>query len=436
MTARTSAASIRGMCQPYAADAVAGAPALHRRIVEEIAGAVEALKGPAAAALVRAHGLEQLHRAIDATDVTAVRDRVLERVRDDLLRLAVAIGRDVLGWDREFYVDDYLIVRVNFPYEIARHADPSAENPGVGRVSPHVRDVASARRTVDPVYDPRAYHRGHPPAAWAHGPHVDSWSGHSRDGVNVWWAISNVPADAGMAMYPDVPAASVRCDPRSLYADDTVVLPPPAMTPLAAGTMLVFDPEMLHGTHLNVTPDTRVAVSIRLNSRRPEFDATCFYAREFWRRASDVAAGVDRVLHLRREDNLAAPRDAQPPPLPPEMLPPRTVRAAPQPDRTVHVDATVLGGARGEGAVRIVVDAGERRIVLVRTGGDTFAFDAACPHYGRDLSRGGIAGVTVACPGCALAFDLRTGHSDTPSLELVTFAVTERGGTIVIDARA
>ena len=37
-------------------------------------------------------------------------------------------------------------------------------------------------------------------------------------------------------------------------------LPKPTFTPLAAGEMLVFDPETLHGTHLNVTESTRVAL--------------------------------------------------------------------------------------------------------------------------------------------------------------------------------
>jgi hypothetical protein len=97
-----------------------------------------------------------------------------------------------------------LILRINFPYEVARKASAAAENPGIGRISVALRDVAKARRVTDPVYDPKGYHKGHPPAAWAHGPHIDSWAGHSKDGLNIWWAIGPVPAEAGMVLYPEL----------------------------------------------------------------------------------------------------------------------------------------------------------------------------------------------------------------------------------------
>jgi len=420
--------STRGLRETYAAAEIPGAEALHGRIVAAIVDAVAQLEGDVAATTLRTGGVELLHTVIEATEIAPVRDHVLDSLRDDLLKVAVAIGRGVLAWEGEFYVDDYLILRINFPYEVARRADPAAENPGVGRLSRDVRDAARARRVVDPVYDPRGYHRGHPPAAWAHGPHVDSWGGHSKDGVNVWWAISDVPAGAGMAMYPAVPSDAVRCDPRTLYVDDGVQLPAPATTALSAGTLLVFDPEMLHGTHLNVTAQTRVALSMRLNGRRPTFDPGCFYAREFWRRASDIDASVERVLRILREDNLAPPCETARAQLPAAFRPPRVVRGVCA-NGSVRIAARELG-RRGR---RIVVEAGDRRIVAMRTETGVVAFDAACPHYGVDLSRGGVQNATLTCPGCALAFDLRTGRSAAPSLSLTTYRARERDGTVTVD---
>src|SRR5689334_22563846 len=149
---------------------------LHRRIVDEVIAGVCSVKGDAAGRFVSENGLESLHKVVDSPDLGRIRDFVIENLRPDLLRMAVFIGRDVLHWPDEFYVDDYLILRINFPYETARKADPNGENPGIGRVSPSMREIAKARRTIDPVYDPKAYHNGLPPAAWAHGPHQDSWA--------------------------------------------------------------------------------------------------------------------------------------------------------------------------------------------------------------------------------------------------------------------
>src|SRR4029450_11063352 len=273
------------------------------RVVDEIVNAAAELKAPDAVARLRHDGGQRLHDVIDAREVTPLRDRVLDALRAPLLEMAVAVGRRVLGWKGDFYVDDYLILRVNFPFEVARGSDRGAENPGVGRLGASVPDLFKARKTIDPVYDPKSYHRNLPPAAWAHGPHCDSWAGHSRDGRNIWWGIGPVPADAGMVLYPELADLDLPPDPRTLYLKAGVALPAPTALPLDAGEMLVFDPEVLHGTHLNTTGETRVAVSMRLNASRPLFDPGCFYAREFWRRAADIEAGVARVLHLPPGEN-------------------------------------------------------------------------------------------------------------------------------------
>jgi nitrite reductase/ring-hydroxylating ferredoxin subunit len=424
-------AAARGRWRTCAPGAVEGTELLHRRVITSIVDAVAEIKGQAAANQLRSAGVEMLHAAIDPLDIGPLRDRVLEPLRNDLLRTAVRVGRSVMEWPAEFYVDDYLILRISLPYEVAKHADRRAENPGVGRVSPAKREALAARRVNDPLYDPRAYHRSQPPAAWAHGPHLDSWTGHSRDGVNVWWAICDVPAEAGVVLYPAVDGEALRCDRTSLYLRAGYALPPPTYVPLAAGEMLVFDPEMLHGTHLNVTNRTRIAVSLRLNAHKPAFDPDCFYAREFWRRASDIEAGeFDDVLHLQREANLADRTTAR--------------QAAPRVVPTV-VDVPVAEGSRfvaiGPSSLvregqRIVAALPDQRVMLGRRSGALFAVDANCPHYGLDLADGGARGTTVYCPGCAVGFDVITGRSAAPSLALTTFTVRERGGTIVLDRLA
>jgi nitrite reductase/ring-hydroxylating ferredoxin subunit len=406
-----------------------GHAGMTERVVDEIVAAVTALKGPAAGDRIRREGVPCLHEVIDAREVTPLRDRVLDALRWPLLEMAVTIGRDVLGWEQDFYVDDYLILRINFPFEVARRTDAGAENPGVGRLSPSVRDLFKARKTIDPVYDPKSYHRSLPPAAWAHGPHLDSWAGHSRDGRNVWWAIGAVPAEAGMVLYPELADHDLPPDPRTLYLKAGVPLPPPTYLPLDAGEMLVFDPEILHGTHLNVTDGTRVAVSMRLNASRPAFDPGCFYAREFWRGAADIAAGVDRVLHLPREDNLGPPVPVRPPTSPASL--PRVQAAADSGDGVIRAAVDPAFAS----APRLIVEAAGRRLMVARTPAGLRAYDAACPHYGLDLGDGGSAGGRVYCPGCALAFDLITGRSACASFTLRAHEIREERGVLEI-ARA
>jgi nitrite reductase/ring-hydroxylating ferredoxin subunit len=398
----------------------------HGRVIDEILRGVSTIAGPAAAGTVESDGVEALHTVIDAREVSRLRDHVVETLRRDLLHLAVKVGRQVLDWRHEFYVDDYVILRVNFPYEVARQADPAAENPGIGRLSPNIRATASSRRVIDPVFDPKGYHRNHPAAAWAHGAHRDSWTGHSRDGINIWWAISNVPAEAGMVLYPGLDEVELSSDPRSGYLAAGYQLPKPTYAPLTAGEMLVFDPEVLHGTHLNTTAATRVAVSMRLNANAPRFDPACFYAREFWRRAGAIESGAwDEVLHFKREEHLAP----TPAPLPIEApRRPSAIVVAPSGREGGQVRVT-SSSAVADGQ-RILVDGEQLHAMIVRVDGQLRAFSRDCPHYGVDLADGAVAAAAVYCPGCGVAFDLDTGSCSSGALQLQRLEVVERDGSV------
>jgi len=392
----------------------------------EIVEAVARIKGDAAAQILRQQGIQHLHEVIDAKDFSPLRDQVLERLRQPLFAMAVAVGREFLGWEGDFYIDDYLVLRINFPYEVARRSSLSTENPGTGRLSPAVRAAYNARKVIDPVFDPKSYHGSNPPAAWAHGPHRDSWTGHSRGGRNIWLAIGDVPAEAGMVLYPETNDDDLRCDPRSFYLAPGCPLPRPTCQPLKAGEMLVFDPEMLHGTHLNTTNSTRVAISLRLNAAKPTFDPSCFYAREFWRLASDIEQGRDEVHFLRRENNLG-------PALIEQQGKPRA--ALPRIAGTIDSAASILQATLDEesaSAPRVIVVAAPYRIMVVRVNNGLKAYKAACPHNGADLADGGCDDSKLYCPACALGFDLETGQSSCPSLSLRPYEAREASGNIEI----
>jgi nitrite reductase/ring-hydroxylating ferredoxin subunit len=397
----------------------------HVQVVRAIRDSVVSVAGASAAERFDMLGLGQLHQIIRAEQVGELRDDLIERLRIPLLRLAVKVGRKILGWEKEFYVDDYIILRVNFPFEVARLADPRAENPGIGRVTPSMRALATSRRVVDPVFDPKGYHRDYPPAAWAHGPHLDSWAGHSKDGKNIWWAISDVPPEAGMVLYPELEGKRLPSDPRTLYLKRGYQLPKPSYQPLQPGQMLVFDPEILHGTHLNVTDQTRVVVSLRLNSSKPAFDPGCFYAREFWRRSGSIESGnFDDVLHLPRENNLAAPSTPEPVETTP---PPRCFRARQGGADGWHMVCPAAEIGKGQ---KIVAEVDGKNVIVTRTMAGLSAFANECPHYGLGLIDGAIDGAAVFCPGCGVAFDIHTGKSRAGSLSLETWSVAERAGAI------
>src|SRR6202011_1188918 len=105
--------AIRGTWRTCAPSSLDGVERLHQRVIAEIIDAVADLKSPAAADLLRSEGVELLHAVIEPLDIRTLRDRVLDALRADLLKLALNVGRSALDWNDEFYIDDYLILRIN-----------------------------------------------------------------------------------------------------------------------------------------------------------------------------------------------------------------------------------------------------------------------------------------------------------------------------------
>lgn len=388
---------------------------------------VDSLAGGSARRTIERRGLRALHEVLPAEQIGPLRDFVMPQIRADLFSLAWAVGRKMLGIEGEFFIDDYTILRINYPYEVAMRASRSAENPGIGRVAEKTREYGNANKIVDPVYDPKGYHNNEPPPAWAHGPHQDTWTGHSRWGVNLWWAIEDVPGECSMVFYPGMFGRPLEPDPRSLYLKAGQPLPKPAMMDLRCGEMLVFNPEMLHGTHLNTTRFTRLALSSRLNPRRPKFDPGCFYAREFWHSSDNIEDGrFDRVVRFVRAENLDCETDE--------------IRAYSTrlPDVIAFSTDTVSGewqkvcpSARLRTGEKLLIERDEAApILLVRGHEGVHAVQLRCPHLDVSLADGYHDDENIWCPAHAVAFSLDTGRSSCESLKLRTYQVREEEGFV------
>jgi nitrite reductase/ring-hydroxylating ferredoxin subunit len=382
---------------------------------------VAALQGADALRVIEQRGLQALHEVLPPEQIGALRDYVMPKVRPDLLTLAARIGRRLLGMTEEFFVDDYTILRINYPYLAALQAPSFAENPGIGRTG----GANGATRTIDPVYDPKGFHNHEPPPAWAHGPHQDTWTGHSRFGVNLWWAVDDVPEECSMVFYPETFGRPFAPDPRSLYLKAGQPLPKPTKMALRRGEMLIFNPEMLHGTHLNTANRTRLALSTRLNASRPTFDPNCFYAREFWHSSTNLEADrYDQILRFPRADNLRS--DADPIPAPIETHPPATRIKSSGVGWQPVCESTRVGA----GQKAVLRSEGHDDILLMRGERSLHAVQSRCAHLDIGLADGFHDDEKIWCPVHAVAFSLEDGRSSCPALTLRTYAVREEQGTV------
>lgn len=63
-----------------------------------------------------------------------------------------------------------------------------------------------------------------------------------------------------------------------------------------------------------------------------------------------------------------------------------------------------------EGAI-LLVEAGDRLVILSRVGEDYYCIDDVCTHDGGTLSDGPHVGCEIECPRHGAKFDMRTGKA-------------------------
>jgi nitrite reductase/ring-hydroxylating ferredoxin subunit len=81
------------------------------------------------------------------------------------------------------------------------------------------------------------------------------------------------------------------------------------------------------------------------------------------------------------------------------------------------------------------VEVAGRSIALFLVGGRVFAFDDACIHKGRSLSRGTVWKGKVVCPGHQWMFDPETGRPDGQDGCQPVHAVRVVDGVVHVDSR-
>jgi len=394
--------------------------AITARVRDFILDTTGEIAGSAARADLSQRGLGYLHLHLPAEDIRTLRDRLMPSLRPDLFRFACDLGKDLLGLEQEFFVDDYTILRINYPYEVGLQAPATAENPGIGRVDPQVKTLAGSTQTRDKTYDPQAYHKHTPPASWAHGPHKDTWTGHSRQGLNLWWAMNNVVEENSMIFYPATFGKAYHADPRSLYLAAGYPLPHPKKMALHSGDVLLFNPEMLHATHLNTSGLTRIALSARINPSQPKFDPACFYAREFWHSSLDLQHGhMDIIRQFKREENFEDP-SSHSAEIPVTCLQYPVVQTAAGPDGwdVARLDTLDLTAER-----HLLELSNGRQVIVFHQAEKWVAVQSTCPHLDTHLMDGYCGAGKVYCPAHGVAYDLDTGASSSPLLRLKTYAV-------------
>ena len=101
-----------------------------------------------------------------------------------------------------------------------------------------------------------SYFKNLPVSCYGHGPHRDTWFGHTFNATNFWWSITGVNKKSGLLIFPKVNSHKLSHIKNPAYVKENQYLYKPKVISLNDGDLLVFDPEILHATRINTSEET------------------------------------------------------------------------------------------------------------------------------------------------------------------------------------
>ncbi len=229
-------------------------------------------------------GLKNIHLYIDPSLRTRIQDYVSSLVKVKMLKLTVDLGHESLNFskDHNFLLDLMVITRIHFPIEYAIKSTQSYQD--------YCAERGRTKFSIDPSVT-SSYHNDLPYAAWSHGPHCDSWVGHSFDGINLWWAYEGVNEQNGVTIYPNfvgLDTSEIKVILEPPYVDRDVQLEAPLVPKLLPGEVFAFNSDILHGTRVNTSNETRISASTRINPSIPTFNKDVFRFVKLWAFSSNI----------------------------------------------------------------------------------------------------------------------------------------------------
>jgi len=408
----------------------------------EVTGAffsgIEVLAGVDCRRRCEQSGLSALHRHFPAESVHLLEAFVSQRIKRRMLEWSAAMGKQDLGYQGDFLVEDLLVVRVHYPHAHIGGTSGPAKRPrldqriryGAASALERARDAFDSKRSLKLAkrvweYSRQRRKRAALPLPYrCHAPHLDSWLGQPMSSLSVWLAIAGVDRGNSLCLYPDTFGKTLPFN-GSQFLGTGYCLPKPMRPDIKDGDLFVFSTDILHGSQVNVSDTTRIALTTRIDPGTPTFSKDSLWFVQRWYSSRGIERRRWRHTIVRAaEHSVERPGDAI------GLHRSRTVTVARafQPNESYEIGPSTLVPDGGKLAVQF----DNQRILIARSGGQLYATSAMCPHEGYRIDEGYHEGCTLVCPGHGLEFDARTGHSALARYRLSTFRVFEETGTIFV----
>ena len=244
--------------------------------------------------------------------------------------------------------------------------------------------------------------------------------------------------------------------PEPPYLGPGLPLPKPTLFDYSDGSVLAFNADTLHGTHLNLTDYTRISLSTRINLGELRFNADDFRHVKSWMSSNVIESNLfvkelpllpdnetincpctDSSSSENRPGTASVLEVAQTDPLDTG----NTYKTHYSNNRKFYnleivkeekqIAVTITDQLKsGE---KVLIKTNDREFIVVQLVDGLKAFSNRCPHNGISLIDGYNDTKHIYCPGHGVAFDLETGVSKCTHLQLKTYPVEKTNFGFVIN---
>ncbi|MCZ6759599.1 MAG: hypothetical protein O7D29_04370, partial [Gemmatimonadetes bacterium] len=126
---KTDTAAILRKGQFFILDDYALREEMYEKVVTVFLDGIEKIESRDCRNKVATAGLSEIHRHFPVEKVRLLESFVLKRLRNDLYYWTYRVGLEQLGLERTFFVDHLILIRIHYPFLVARRAQNVLEPP-------------------------------------------------------------------------------------------------------------------------------------------------------------------------------------------------------------------------------------------------------------------------------------------------------------------
>jgi nitrite reductase/ring-hydroxylating ferredoxin subunit len=410
-------------------------------------------------------GLAKMHLYFPAKSLVDLERLVRDKISKSIIKMACEVGKNELLLEKEFFINSIILLRIKYPFKIAKNSKVSYEDyiyklysneyrkdsfyaksirKGKSLVS-NIRNYISSflNKKQTEAFTPKTvfeYNSKYPFAAFAHGPHLDSWFS-APYSLEFWLSVAGLREDNALLFYPETYGANIECMEGVPFINPGVELPKPSRVAPPNGSLIIFNGELLHGTQLNVSDETRIGVSVNVSPHElyfsPDrvagynnhtFHSSVNISREDYENPVQFKVSQDNVIprcNFCGKENDYAERNL-----------------------TKDISEIVINLSSHDSSIKLCnaseISTNQKvlfcinfansvlKVLLVKHGDNLYAISPFCPHLGTPLVDAFHDSSHIYCPGHGLTFSLKDGFCEEKLFRLSVYEVVEEDGTVVL----